>query len=243
MMSMKAVAGLAVLSQALALPMFYNDNLMGCTIPDTNYGAHSAPTVNEMITFELADATGPVTEWEPGMEYTLTVAAYAAATNAWIHSTDGKLTPSDATTHAEADCGEAVYSSEAQPSHVVTWTAPAMASGCVTVSSAQASGSSAGYDTNTVEVCPAGATGGPAPAAVAPVDGTVPEAEAPEGSVEDDLEDVGEEVEDVADDAGDAVEDTADDAVDTVTDTDTAVATSVKAVAALAAAGVLFAVM
>lgn len=88
------------------------------------------------------------------MEYTLTVSGYADLTNAWIHATTGTLAPADATTHDPADCGEAVFSSGPQASHAVTWTAPDTATGCVTVSTAQASGAAEGYNTNTVRSLP-----------------------------------------------------------------------------------------
>lgn len=39
----------SVCVQALALPMFYDSNKMGCTIPDQAYGGHSAPTVDETV--------------------------------------------------------------------------------------------------------------------------------------------------------------------------------------------------
>lgn len=116
--------------------------------------------MSTQITFSLTDSTGAaVTEWEPGMEYILEVSSYAAAANAWIHATTGTLAPDDGYTLAA--CGEAVYSSTPVPAHTATWTAPAEA-GCVTVSTAQASGATEGYNTNMVRCChPSPSVAGP----------------------------------------------------------------------------------
>lgn len=35
--------------QVAALPMFYNDNKMGCEIPDQAYGGHAAPEESELV--------------------------------------------------------------------------------------------------------------------------------------------------------------------------------------------------
>ena len=90
--------------------------------------------------------------FKPGMTYTLTTPAYnGASTNAWLHVTAGTVTEAAgrATHQQAAACAQAAFSGAPQATHSFEWTAPAE-SDCVTVSAAQASGSTDAYNIGTV---------------------------------------------------------------------------------------------
>eukprot|EP00892_Ulva_mutabilis_P012630 jgi/Ulvmu1/973/UM102_0057.1 len=191
-----AVTALGLVNQVAAYPSLYNSMFALCEIPDKGYDGHMPPMANDAITFDLTDATGEsVTAWEAGAVYTLTVAPYdtASPTNAWVHASVGTLAPVNATSHeSAAACDAAVFSTGpiAGP-HVVTWTAPANDSTCVTVSTAQATGPSAGYDVGLVSL-PGAAAAAPCTPPVLVVSDEAPDTHEGEDEGEDhDHEDEG----------------------------------------------------
>lgn len=89
--------------------------------------------------------------WQPGETYALSVSGSAGA-YAWIHATSGSLVATADGSQASA-CVNAWYSSGGASVHAAEWVAPATApsgGACVVFSTAQATGSTAAYNTNLV---------------------------------------------------------------------------------------------
>ena len=73
-----------------AFPVLYEREHKGCKIPEKGYGGHSAPQRDAAVTFTATDADGKfVSTWLPETTYLLTVPAHDAASNVWVHTSDG----------------------------------------------------------------------------------------------------------------------------------------------------------
>lgn len=76
-----------------AFPKLYVEEYLtadGCPGPDMGFKGHAAPTPDSDLVFAMTSASGdPVTSWEPGTEYTLTISHATIAFHAYVYSSVG----------------------------------------------------------------------------------------------------------------------------------------------------------
>jgi hypothetical protein len=139
-----------------AYPRLYDEFHSGCSLPEIGFGPHGDPVVAQDITFTIEISGQLETTWKAGAVYTLKVSAFSSElVNAWVHASEGALEAVEDGGQSSA-CSNAWWSTRPnEEEHQLRWVASTdvpVEGRCVVFSTAQAAGSTAAYQTNSVRI-------------------------------------------------------------------------------------------